>query len=319
MRRGFVVLAAAVSSLTVAAVVPSVARGSSTYVPAQGERITAANARQVAGAREVAPGIWAAPLRSARPAWVTDEMIAAARKKPQPAPESANPDVPASGFVGIRPGSFEIDPYGCTMNFVFQQSGQYAIGTAGHCVDKVGQMVTLVTVAPGGDNPVLVTIGPVLKRVFSENKIAPDFALVAIPAALNDWVFPTIAQVLGPCGTYTGGGLTQIPLPEVFKGQDTAIGPEQVAHYGHGLGIGTGGTPRTGVAMYWDTDAYYWNSPSAPGDSGSPVRVSNLAGAGNLTDLVVDTAHPGAVVEGTRLTSIEQIVGGWTLVNSSYC
>ena len=309
---------AAVVALGLAGAVPPVAHGAATRVPAQGYPLSAANIREVTGARQVAPGIWAAPLRSARPSWLTDPLLAAARRHPTAAPVR-RPDVPASGFVGIRPGTMEVAPYGCTMNFVFRRGDRYAIGTAGHCSDRVGQRLTLLTVAPRGGNPVLVTIGPVLRRVFSKKRIAPDFSLVAIPRARNGWVFSTIAQVLGPCGTYTGAGLTRLSIPAIFRRQRTTVGPEQVTHYGHGIGVGTGGTARTGVALYWGRQAYYWTSPAAPGDSGSPVRVSNLRGAGNLTDLVVDTAHPGAAVEGTRLTTIKRIARGWRLVSSPYC
>jgi hypothetical protein len=277
-------------------------------------------ASQGALVRTLADGRTAIALRTAPPTWLTPELLQSARRRPTQAPAEAGtaiPDLPASGFVGIRPGSFEVFPYGCTMNFIFQKSGALYIGTAGHCVDNVGQEVTLLTVAPGTDNPVLVTIGTVATRNFNENQIAPDYAVIAIKPELYPWVFSTIAGVGGPCGAYTGSGLVSIPVPKVFQGQDTEIGLEQVAHYGHGLGVGTGGTPRTGVSLYWDTDAYYWDSPSAPGDSGSPVRVSTLAAAGNLTDLVIDTAHPGAFVEGTRIGTI--MAAGYSLVNSPYC
>ncbi len=211
----------------------------------------------------------------------------------------------------------EIFPYGCTMAFVLRKSGQLAIATAGHCVDKVGQHVTLVTIAPGTENPVLVDIGAVVERKFSEQKLAPDYAIIAIRPALYDWVFPTIAEVGGPCGAYNGNGVAQVPVPTVFKGQEPQIEPEVLSHYGHGLGVGTGGTPRSGVALYWDSISYWWTSPSAPGDSGSPVRTSTLQAAGNLTDLVVYTNHPGALVEGTRIGTI--LASGWSLVNSPYC
>src|SRR5439155_8106139 len=172
-------------------------------------------------------------------------------------------------------------------------------------------------VAPATENPVLVNIGTVVARKFSDARIAPDYAIVSIRPELTPWVFPTIAVIGGPCGAYTGSGLAQIPIPRIFRGQDSAIGPEQVVHYGHGLGIGTGGTPRTGVSLYWESNAYYWDSPSIFGDSGSPVRVSNLQAAGNLTDLVVDSRRPGAVVEVTRIS--EFLAAGYSLVNSPYC
>lgn len=91
-------------------------------------------------------------------------------------PVAAPLDAPLPSEVGIRPGSWMIEPYGCTMNFVFRKSGAYAIGTAGHCADKVG--VVLLTLAPGGSNPVLVEIGKVI--ALHDNGVGDDFALVSI-------------------------------------------------------------------------------------------------------------------------------------------
>lgn len=45
---------------------------------------------------------------------------------------------PLPSTVGIRPGAWMIAPAGCMMNFVFQKGGSYAIGTAGHCVERRG-------------------------------------------------------------------------------------------------------------------------------------------------------------------------------------
>jgi hypothetical protein len=260
------------------------------------------------------------PLRADRPSWVTDELLARARNGSVRVPTAAIPDAPASGFVGIRPGSLQVAPYQCTMNFVFKRGSSYAIGTAGHCVDKVGQRVTLLTVAPGTSNPVLVDIGKVIARSHGNNRIAPDFALVAIRPELNDWVFPTIAQIGGPCGAYKGAGVTEAAVPVLlFSKQHEEVGPELISHYGHGLGIGTGGTPRSGVAVYWDKAAYLFNSAAIFGDSGSPARVSDLSAAGNVTALVVDTRYPGAFIAGTRITAIQKIAGSWSLVSSPYC
>lgn len=308
--------AALAAALLTAAILPSPAHADGGWIPPAGATIDAGNAAQVAGTRQLPDGRLAVPLRSASPEWLTPELVAAARERPTAAPPSAYPDVPASGYVGIRPGSEMVEPSGCTMNFVFATNSGYAIGTAGHCVEKVGQMVTLLTIAPDSEIPVLVTIGPVLAR--HDNGPGDDFALVAIPASLNNWVFPTIAGVGGPCGAYTGNGLVQVEIPKLFRGQDTSVELEQVAHYGHGLGVGTGGTPRTGVSLYWDADAFYWDSPAAPGDSGSAVRISTLEAAGDLTHLIVDTKKPGAIVAGTRITKMMQI-GGGTLVDSQYC
>lgn len=70
----------------------------------------------------------------------------------------------------------------------------------------------------------------------------------------------TIAVVGGPCGAFGGAG------------------PETVWHHGHGLGIGSGGRPRAGMALTWLADAY-----------------------------------------GTRIGRIQQLAGGWSLVNGTPC
>jgi hypothetical protein len=92
-----------------------------------------------------------------------------------------------------------------------------------------------------------------------------------------------------------------------------------VWHYGQGLVIGTGGTPRAGVALTWKTDAYGWDGLAIFGDSGSPVRVTNLQAAGTLTHLVVDTRWLPSFIAGTRIGKILQIATGWSLVNSALC
>lgn len=256
-------------------------------------------------------------LRTSSPSWLTPALLRSARKGPKAAPGSAAPDVPASGYVGIRPGSEEIAPYGCTMNYIFKKNGAYGIGTAGHCTDHVGQTITLLTLEPDSKIPVIVDVGKVVVRAFDPKKLAPDFSIIAIDPKFYAWVFPTQAQVLGPCGEYTGNGRVSVPVPKVFAGQEDRVGPEVLFHYGHGLGIGTGGTPRAGVSIYWDKSSYWWDSPSTPGDSGSGVHTSDLKAAGNLTDLVVFTTHPGAFVEGTRIT--QMTATGWQLVSSPYC
>src|SRR5437763_9769108 len=75
---------------------------------------------------------YAIPLKGSRPAWYTDEMGARARKSPG-TPQPAPLDAPLPGEVGIRPGSWMIEPYACTMNFVFAKGSKLAVGTAGHC------------------------------------------------------------------------------------------------------------------------------------------------------------------------------------------
>ena len=131
--------------------------------------------------------------------------------------------------------------------------------------------------------------------------IGNDFALVSIRPELQEWVSPTMAVVAGPCGSYTGSG------------------PEPVFHYGHGLAVGTGGTPRAGLALKWDSTAFGWSGAAAPGDSGSAVRVNTgMQAAGDLTHLVVDTTWLPSYIAGTRMNRILQIAGQ-PLANSPLC
>jgi hypothetical protein len=239
----------------------------------------------------------AIPLKAARPAWFTDEL-AARVDAANGAPVAAPPEAPLPGEVGIRPGSWMIAPAGCTMNFVFGSPGSYSIGTAGHCGSN-GEAVTLLTLAPGGANPVLVELGTIQRSV--DGGVGNDFAIVSIRPELQEWVSPTIAIVAGPCGSYGGAG------------------PEAVFHYGHGLAVGTGGTPRAGLALTWQASAFGWSGLAAPGDSGSAVRVNTgMQAAGDLTHLVVDTNWLPSYIAGTRMSRILQIAGQ-PLANSPLC
>jgi hypothetical protein len=285
------------AALTAALLLLVASPGAAARAPAVGTDPGSVNLAAVPGGTRFGTG-HAVPLKGARPAWFTSALerrVLAARGRPVMAPAQA----PLPGTVGIRPGGWMISPAGCTMNFIFRRSTSLAVGTAGHCVHGPGDPVTLLTLAPGTEDPVLVNIGSVV--LARDNGIGDDFALVSIRRALHSWVDPTIAVVGGPCGAYSGSG------------------PETVAHYGHGLGVGTGGTPRAGVALTWRADAYGWDGAAMFGDSGSPVRVTGLEAAGNLTHLVVDSRWVPSFIAGTRIGKILRIASGWRLANSSVC
>jgi hypothetical protein len=130
-------------------------------------------------------------LRRSSPAWYTETKKG---KKPQGEGDVAMApvDAPLPGEIGIRPGSMMISPFICTMNFIFQKGSTLAIGTAGHCIDG-NEPIVLLTLAPGGDNPVLVELGNVLLK--RNAGIGKDYALVEIPPELHSWVFPTESVV----------------------------------------------------------------------------------------------------------------------------
>ena len=258
----------------------------------------------------VASGAKVRKLRRESPSWYTP-AVERRMKKDRNGVMTAPVDAPLPGEIGIRPGSWMISPYWCTMNFLFQKSGTLAIGTAGHCLEA-GEPVVLLTLAPGGSNPVLVELGKVLLK--RDAGIGKDYGLVEIPPHLRSWAFPTMGIVGGPCGVYSGGD------------------PQSVAHYGHGVGVGTGGTPRAGMGFElaedprivrgvdwdWDADSIVWAGLINGGDSGSGVRIGQLPAVADLTHGIGITGlEPSAIAWGTRVTTITS--SGWQLINSPLC
>lgn len=275
----------------------ALATATATAAPRLGAGAHEVDLRSVEGTAPHGTG-YTVPLAAEPPEWYTPELhrqVLAAEGEPVAAPAEA----PLPSEVGIRPGAWMIAPSVCTMNFVFDKSGALGIGTAGHCAE-VGEEVVLLTVLPSNpDQSVLVNVGRT--AISRDNGVGDDFALVEIRSELYPDVDPTTALIGGPCGEYYGSG------------------PETVAHYGHGLAIGTGGTPRLGVALTWLDDAYGWDGAAIFGDSGSPVRVTDFKAAGNLTHLVVDPRFLPSYIAGTRIGRMLEIVNGWALADSSIC
>lgn len=229
-------------------------------------------------------------LKAPVPDWYTPKLhskVVAAAKDGRSVPLPEGIDVPAGGlaFTGIRPGAWIIFPAGCTTNFVF--GGGTSIGTAGHCTSP-GDEVTLVA-APG----VLMNIGTTSFSV--DNGIGDDFALIDIHPEMEQYVNPSMSYFAGP----TSSG-------------DPQFG-DAVVHSGHGLVIGTGGTPRAGVVTYRGPgdggDAYGWDGEAMLGDSGSAVREATGEAAGNLTHLVVGTDYLPAFIAGTSISRMEGYAG----------
>ena len=231
-------------------------------------------------------------LKAPQPDWYTPRLhqrvlAAAERGESVPLPEGV--DFPTSGlaFTGIRPGAWIIAPAGCTTNFVFGSASNYYIGTAGHCT-SVGDEVTLIA-APG----VLMNIGTTVKSV--NQGIGNDFALIDVRPEMEQYVNPSMAYFGGP----TAAGSPQ--------------SGDVVEHAGHGLVIGTGGTPRAGVVVYRGPgeggDAFAWAGAASPGDSGSAVRLANGQAAGDLTHLVVGGEYLPGDVAGTTIARMLQLAG----------
>jgi hypothetical protein len=254
---------------------------------------------------------------------------------PQPAAGPGVVAVAGAGWAGIRPGAWLLlitkDSVGwCSAAHVYGSPGSYQISTAGHC-GKVGDKAYMLG-AVGGDGsgdvltglPVLLPIGTFTKSTGVAG-IGKDWALISIASAYQSLVTPTMAFWGGPIGTYTktgelaGGDLTKGSVttnPDPFLAQD-------IVHYGHGAGLGTGGTPRTAAAINWRSNYFTAFGAISPGDSGSGSNTltgdsvgSERECAGINTHLYVDSSlRTGlGVFAGTRCTLVTATLANGQLV-----
>src|SRR3954453_2266765 len=248
----------------------------------------------------------ATTLRTSPPAWFTPvfkaQVDAAGTKGvavPTAGPSATDvcpgvdPNSPTPATSVVSAGTCEVFPYGCTANFVYTNGSQFFIGTAGHCVDKVGQDVYMQVNTPGVGASI-ADIGTVSK--FVNGGVGNDYSVIAIRSGFA--VAPKLPQG-GPQGIYTG------------------CGPAVVTHYGHGYGVAVAqGKLEGGLATNWYDDGYGWTGAGAPGDSGSAVLANGTLAAGDFTHLIVDLGgYPGSDLAGTRITKI--LAGtGLRLVNA---
>jgi len=208
-----------------------------------------------------------------------------------------NTECPGVQSPGVSAAGCIVAPHGCTANFIFTDGSSQYVGTARHCVDNIGQEVTMQL-----DTTTIGVVGTASHMTSGEGEPGNDWALVRIdPAVAAEWgVDPEIPVIGGPQGIYTG------------------CEPTQVAHYGHGYGVAVSqGKPEFGFATNLYDDGYGWTGFGAPGDSGSPV-ITTLGGPaiGNFTHLLVDVgAYPGSDLAGTRITKAMRQFGV-SLVNA---
>jgi hypothetical protein len=276
------------------------------------------------GAERFAGG-WAVPVSTKGPHWYDQSYFnKVMRAGTNGARVPAGAKVPAAvglAYPGIRPGQWLVTvttkPVGfawCTANFVFKKSGTYGLGTAGHCAakDALGGYpdVTAYVVPPpaSGKLPGFYHIG---RFVLSHNNgIGDDFAMISIYPKYASWMNPTMPVWGGPQGVYR------------------STSPTLVEHFGHGAAVGTGGTPRAGLAPIMNArggTAFAWYGVGAPGDSGSAVKAVTGEAVGDFTHIVIYDGSKRSVtgeilpgmLAGTRMTKILQIATGWTFVNGS--
>ena len=151
----------------------------------------------------------------------------------------------------LQPGAYhETDAGSCTLNFVYDRGGKTYLGTAAHCVDRVGQPVqdidgeTFGTVAFIGD----------------ESTTEWDFAFIAVQP---EDVGRVSAAVKGhpafPKGSTTA--------PETASG-------DMIQLSGYGLGYGTTQPTqerRQAIMGFDDAELYTVSGPIHWGDSGGPL------------------------------------------------
>lgn len=130
---------------------------------------------QIDGAYQLPDGTWAIPLKGSRAAWIREEMYERLMNGESVQTTSPTPiPVDTALFSRIRPGAWMLGPHPCTLNYIFKNkaTGEYAIGTAGHCVDDIDQVVWMVSVQanPAGsvglNQPPQVKAPDVLKCVY---------------------------------------------------------------------------------------------------------------------------------------------------------
>ncbi len=231
-----------------------------------------------------------------------------------------------AGFFGIRPGAFVLLMNGgsigwCSLAHVYGTPGSYSISTAGHC-GKTGDTATVIgalgnKTVNGVPVPVLIDFGKFTHST-GDGGIGRDWALIGVDPPYQPLVTPTMAFWGGPIGMYTATG--EVVSANLVNGE-VAVDPnpalvQQIVHYGHGAGIGAGGTPRSATAINWRPDYFTAFGAITPGDSGS--------GSNTLTgDAVGDNREAAGInthiyVDGSLRTGLGTFAGTRaTLVNGT--
>ena len=225
-----------------------------------------------------------------------------------------------TGYFGIRPGSWILLLSGggvgwCSAAHVYGTPGAYDISTAGHC-GKTGDTATAIGLI-GNNTPVLLNYGKF--GTSHDGGVGNDWALIDIYSQYQHLVTPTMAFWGGPRGEFTKtGSVAGIQLPRKGFVPNVTVNPDPflaqgIAHYGHGTGVGAGGTPRVGTAISWGASHFMFFGAITPGDSGSgsnttggdSVGAVNEA-AGINTHIYVDPLMRKGlgIMAGTRTTAV---------------
>jgi hypothetical protein len=224
-----------------------------------------------------------------------------------------------TGCFGIRPGALLLIVTDssislCSMAHLYGS----AISTAGHC-GKSGDPATVI--AGFGNRAdatgvVLLDFGTFGTSV--DNGLGNDYALININPAYSSLVTPTMCFWGGPRGVYTKtGAVASLDWPNNGD-PSVSVTPDPflaqtLVHYGHGAGVGAGGTPRVSQTISWGADHFMFFGAIAPGDSGSGANTllgdtvgANMQAAGIITHLWIDPLMRDGIgiMGGTRATKV---------------
>lgn len=228
-----------------------------------------------------------------------------------------------AGWFGIRPGAWLLLLTGgigwCTTAHVYGSPGAYKISTAGHC-GKVGDTATVIAAFGNRNsvlNPILLDFGKF--GTAQDGGLGNDYALIPVDAPWQNLVSPTMAFWGGPRGVYTKTGSTvavKFPrrglIPTLTVNPDPLLA-QVIVHYGHGTGVGTGGTPRAGTAIHWGASHFMFEGVISPGDPGSGANAltgdtagANMEAAGIITHIWIDLLMRQGIgiMGGTRVTKV---------------
>lgn len=226
-----------------------------------------------------------------------------------------------TGYFGIRPGAWILLLSGggigwCSAAHVYGAPGNYDISTAGHC-GKTGDSATAIGVI-GNNTPVLLNFGRFATS--HDGGVGKDWAVIDIESQYQHLVTPTMAFWGGPRGSFTKTGSVatlsfnrkNLLRPQISVNPDPFLA-QGIAHYGHGIAVGTGGTARVASSISWGVDHFMFFGAISPGDSGSgsntiggdSVGAANEA-AGINTHLYVDPLMRKGlgIMAGTRVTEV---------------
>lgn len=239
-----------------------------------------------------------------------------------------------TGWFGIRPGMWILfvtdkEIGWCSAAHVYGTPGSYQISTAGHC-GKPGDVATAIAAFGNrGDATGVVLLDFGTFSTSHDGGLGNDWSLISVKPEYQSLVTPTMAFWGGPRGMFTSEGdaasvsfqgNSLVPTPAVNPNPALV---QQIVHYGHGTGVGAGGTPRSGTAISWRPDHFMFFGAISPGDSGSGSNTllgdapgDNMEAAGINTHLWVDPLMREGlgIMGGTRATQVQATLANGQIV-----